>query len=453
MNAPPCLRFVRMSHLAAVGPLMLAVALRAQGATAAGDGGWGDAVNGIRLRSTVPARSASQPAPTTIHLPRFEVQIRNERNSAIRIVNAFFVSGIEIDGVSYRPVMAGNAAPTTDIPPRSESARFPIVFGEADLSGTKSAAGPFLLTAGRHVVRLIVTIQNPAIAVKSNALAIDIPAVSASVERRALVDLVSTGKPELWKALPILVAKYPDAALGAIQSAIRTTDDPSLPGTLISWLGRIPGDDVTAFLRTRLAPGNDFYSRTSAADALLRRGDRSMLGVAVATWRDFLPSLARPLSTTERDAAGALITILAQNGDAATIDTLALTTRQTNVMVRVAVVRAFMPAVAGGLGTEGDAISLNGVIDSLPTGRAGASIVRLLRAALGDCEAQVNATIWFGSERLRSPRVCDMAAMVFAMRWPDRYQFHWRASTAQHDAEIGVIRRAASSVGPPRRTS
>jgi hypothetical protein len=443
------MRFIRMSLLAGVGPLMLAVGLHAQESTAPGDGGWGDAVNGIRLRVTVPPVSTSRPAPTTIHLPLFEVQIGNERNSAIRVVTWCFVSGIEIDGVSYRQIRAGNLASTTDIAPRSESARFPTVFSEVNLVGTESGASPLLLTAGRHVVRVIATIQNPPITVKSNALAIDIPGVSASVERQTLINLVGTGKPELWTAWPILVAKYPDAALGAAQSAIRATDDPSLPGMLISWLGRIPGDDVTAFLRTRLARGNDFYSRASAGEALLRRGDRSMLGMAVATWRDLLPSLAGPPSMTERDAAGVLITILAQNGDSAMIDTLALTMRQTNVMVRIAAVRAFMPAGAGGWTADGDAISLNGVIDSLPTGRPGASIVRLLRAALDDREAQNNVTMSFGSDQLRNPRVCDVAAMVFAMRWPDRYQFHWGASTAQRDTEIEVIRRATfRSRGP-----
>jgi hypothetical protein len=434
------MRFVRISLLAAVGPLMLAVGLHAQESTAPGDGGWGDAVNGIRLRVTVPAVRTSEPAPTTIHLPLFEVQIENQRNSAIRIVNEGFVSGIEIDGVSYGQLRAGNFAQTTDIAPHSASARFLTGVGEVNRRPA-AAAGPLVLTEGRHVVRIIATIENPPITVKSNALAIDVPDVPASVERQALVDLVSTGKPELWTAWPILVAKYPDAALGAAQSAIRATDDPSLSGTLISWLGRIPGDDVTAFLRTRLARGNDFYSRASAVEALLRRGDRSMLGMAVATWRDLLPSLAGRPSMTERDPAGVLITILAQNGDPAMIDTLALTMRHTSVMVRIAAVRAFMPAKARGWTVDGRTIPLNGVIDSLPTGRAGASIVRLLRAALDDREAQHNATVSFGSEQLSDPRVCDFAATAFAMRWPDRFQFHWGASTAQRDREIEVIRR------------
>jgi hypothetical protein len=43
----------------------------------------------------VPAVRTSEPAPTTIHLPLFEVQIENQRNSAIRIVNDGFVSGID----------------------------------------------------------------------------------------------------------------------------------------------------------------------------------------------------------------------------------------------------------------------------------------------------------------------------------------------------------------------
>ncbi len=110
----------------------------------------------------------------------------------------------------------------------------------------------------------------------------------------------------------------------------------------------------------------------------------------------------------------------------------------------MAVVSAFMPSSSSGDGVSmmaGWSFVSHNVPDTLPTGAAGASIARLLRAALDD-PAPIGVTMTFGRDVLASPRVSDLAAMVFARRWPDKYQFHWQATAAQHDVEIDAIRRS-----------
>jgi hypothetical protein len=280
----------------------------------------------------------------------------------------------------------------------------------------------------------------PDLTLLSNPITIEVPDVPPARERQALVDVVSRGGEPAWDAVPTLVEKYPTAALAAIQAGMRATPSEWIRGMLVSFLGDIYDDDVTAFLRQTLEPDADFPSRVSAATILSRRGDPSALPAALAIWMELQPTLAAPLSDGTRDAVGGVISILAKSGDAGAIDALARELAHDPIDVRMAAVKVFLPE-SHHVATSGRTIGLNGGPQQLPGGTAGIAIQRLLVAALDDSQAQTGVQGTYDDVSYREPRVCDMAALVFAKRWPNTYSFQWSASVTARDVQISTIRR------------
>ncbi len=88
--------------------LVLAIRLQAQSSTSAAAAAWGDAVNGVRLRLALAPARPDEPAPTMIRLPQLEVQVRNDRDTTIRVATELVISGIEIDDVPYGVFQVGN---------------------------------------------------------------------------------------------------------------------------------------------------------------------------------------------------------------------------------------------------------------------------------------------------------------------------------------------------------
>jgi hypothetical protein len=78
----------------------------------------------------------------------------------------------------------------------------------------------------------------------------------------------------------------------------------------------------------------------------------------------------------------------------------------------------------------------------LPDGPAGVAIERLLGTALADNAQRVGYSRTVNGVAFKDPRVSDIAAMVFASRWPDKFQFRWSENVAQRDAQIEAIRNA-----------
>ena len=429
--------------------------LRAAGAPQ--EGAWGEPVEGAQLRVSV-STSPTDPARTPVSLPTFEVQVRNLGSRALTFspVGITLSSNIEIDGVWHSAPWAGSCCPAPQtVPPGTESTVFRVDFrsGPWALDGTnraftpapgtysirlRSAAGRFGVAIGSTPRREIVLI--------SNAIAIHIPDVSPAVEREALVDeVVRTGS--AGEALRRLVEKYPDAALRAIQAA-RPNADVSSRGILVSWLSKVQNDEVTAFLRAQLGSGVDYPSRSAAAWILLQRGDPAAIPAAVAAWQEL--QAARFAPPPDRNTApifwnaglhfaiSGLITTLAGSGDAQAVDALAFDLLQAPLDVRLAAVGVFLGPDTGHID-----IYLNGGPRTLPDGDAGRAIERMLLAALDDSEQRTSKTGTINGVTWSDPRVCDMAALVLATRWPEKYRFPWSRDLSERDVHIAAIRRAA----------
>jgi hypothetical protein len=76
-----------------------------------------------------------------------------------------------------------------------------------------------------------------------------------------------------------------------------------------------------------------------------------------------------------------------------------------------------------------------------PAGAVGAAIQDVLRHALDDRAPRPGQEGTFERVAIKDPRVCDLAAIVFATRWPERHTFRWSTNVEERDAQIANIRR------------
>ncbi len=446
---------VAAKHLFAGGAVALVVLMGTTArpkAVQAGADDWGEPVGGVQLRLAVGVPAKDGPSPTEVALPPLELRVRNRSGRPVAFLaeSLSIWPTIEIDNVWYSSVSAGSccSSPRT-IAPGEQSAAFRLSF-QSDLYETTGGKSRMLnLRPGKHAVRVKVSIDDrefhgrgpsfPAIVLLSNMITVDALAIPEGVEKRALVDAVSAGNEKAWQAVPKLVARYPDAALGAVEVGLRATASEFIRGILISWLGDVQGPDVTAFLQSKLGADTDYPSRAAAATILFRRGDPHGILAALQAWRDIHSTLLAPTDQLgTNDAFGGIISILAESGDADAIDALGRDSRQDPIDVRLAVVKVFLPRKQGG--TSGPVVILNGELPTLPGGPAGVAIERLLGVALDDKEPRVGLKGNYGDVTFTDPRVCDMAALTMSERWPQIYAFRWSDSVRERDAQIEKIR-------------
>ncbi|MEP6667534.1 MAG: hypothetical protein ABJF10_00190 [Chthoniobacter sp.] len=269
--------------------------------------------------------------------------------------------------------------------------------------------------------------------------------VQGKGEKEVLIKAAATGDQAGCAAARKLVEKYPDAAIDAIEAGIRASTREGYRGEFVEVAGKLPGDMPLAFLKSKLAPSNGLYSQVHAAEALFKGGHpKEAVPAMIEAWRKIQPRL----STDEADAygeVGGLITFLATSGDAKAIEALGRDDQKAPVDVRLAVVQVFLPFPknGGGFGlgkTVHAPSSPNDYMAALPAGEAGAAIERLLISALDDAERRVGLEGIYNEFSYADPRVCDMAALVLAQRWPQKYQFQWVGTSTDWDVQIARLR-------------
>jgi hypothetical protein len=69
-------------------------------------------------------------------------------------------------------------------------------------------------------------------------------------------------------------------------------------------------------------------------------------------------------------------------------------------------------------------------------GDARAAVERLLRSAVRDRTPLGDLSIKSGPNDVAEPRVCDLAALILAARWPERYAFDASLAIGQRDAVL-----------------
>lgn len=266
--------------------------------------------------------------------------------------------------------------------------------------------------------------------------------VQSKGEKEVLIRATVAGNQTGCIAARKLVAKYPDAALDAIEAGIRASTHEGYRGEFVEVAGGLPGDTPLTFLKSKLDPGNGLYSQVRAAEALFARGQPGAVPAMIEAWR----KVQSHLPANEGDAyseVGGLITFLAKSGDAKAIEALRHDLHQkAPVDVRLAVVKVFLPwpKTHGDSGSIGRSVSARADIPKLPAGEAGLAIERLLVSALDDTERRFGMKGNYNEASYEDPRICDMAAVVLSCRWPEKYRFQWVASSAECDAQIARLR-------------
>ena len=253
--------------------------------------------------------------------------------------------------------------------------------------------------------------------------------VQGKGEKPTLIEAAGKGDQAGCEAARKLVEKYPDAALAAIKAGIKASTHNGYRGEFVEIAGTLPGEASLDFLKSQLDSSNGLYSQVYAAKELSRRGERGAVPAMIEAWRKIQPRLP----TDEGDAyseVGGVIGFLATSGDVRAIEALGQDIRKAPVDVRLAVVEVFLPfPKRGGGGGLGKSVNVyadpNDYMVALPAGEAGAAIERLLAAALDDTERRVGREGDYNEFSYADPRICDMAALVLAQRWPKKYQFQW----------------------------
>ncbi|HWB30158.1 MAG TPA: hypothetical protein VG736_06620 [Vicinamibacterales bacterium] len=413
---------------------------------------WGEAVDGAQMRIAV---APNAPPPLPGDLPVFEVQVRNHGSDVLTVEpEAMTFGDMEIDGVWYLQIHAGSCCARPErVTPGSVSA-IHLLRADNPLFTTHTPAVAANIRPGRHTVR-VRTFAGPRFSIRrdaagrvsliSNAIVVDIRSASSAVERRALVERAAAGDAEGLRAARRLVAAFPDAAIPAFVHAIETTSDAGIRAAYVSLAGTIPGDLPIAFLTSQLAPNVNLLSQVTAADALLAHGRLDWVPPLIDVWHRVRRVEPQASSFHDLDATAQLIAVFVRSDDVAALDALA-DDADAPVDVRLAVVYTLLPPdTRSGVHGQANGASLAlGArhVASLPTGETGRAIDRLLVRALDDTASRVGLSITYDGTSYADPRVCDMAALVMATRWPDRYHFTWPANVTERDAQIAAIRNA-----------
>jgi hypothetical protein len=239
--------------------------------------------------------------------------------------------------------------------------------------------------------------------------------VQAKGQKQLLIDATVSGGTWSGHQARILVAKYPEAALAAIEKGFENATDEWRKSELISVAGEIEGDAPVPFLTAKLEKEPSLSCRLAAATALLKHGRREGIPKMIAAW-----------NAGEGGSRGfggnPLVSFLATCGAPEAIVALGKTLRARPVDVRLEVVETL-----GDVETKGAALD---------------AIEKLLVETLEDTEERTGLSGSRNGRSFSDPRVCDFAAVALASLFPSKYVFDLDESLPARDRERLAITNA-----------
>jgi len=209
---------------------------------------------------------------------------------------------------------------------------------------------------------------------------------------------------------------------------------------------RLPGDLPVSFLKEQLEQGNGRDSQIAAAKGLQSRAKADEVTAMIGVWHTLQQRIAQgemdpawrmrwiPGMSDEppeedmniRFQVDEVAILLANSGTAPGIETLRESMPKLPVNVRMTVVEKFVPPDPYVADTDKSA-----------DGDAEKAIERLLTEALTDTGG---GSASFGKEGFKDARICDIAALALAKRWPEKYRFTWTDSEADRERQVAPIR-------------
>jgi hypothetical protein len=257
--------------------------------------------------------------------------------------------------------------------------------------------------------------------------------VAGRDEAEVLDELVREGGEGAPRVVERLIALDPGRAVRAVEE-LSGAADPWTAARLVEVIARVDHPAVAPLLRRRLASGAT-RARIAAARALGSwvGGRDEAAAVLLALWRDWhAPDDAVTwLEPADDDALEALVEAVAGLGTPSALRALGDDLAARDVAARALVLTALLPKPSeGGWGIGGGPAS---GLDLHLEEAAGVEAEALLAAALLDDEESGLSSVRVGDAWLLEPRLCDLAALALARRWPERFAFDPGAAREARD--------------------
>lgn len=251
--------------------------------------------------------------------------------------------------------------------------------------------------------------------------------VQAKGEQGVLVAATKRGDTWSGDQAKLLVARYPDVALAAIEEGLAHAKETWHRSALIDAAAELPADAPVAFLLHELEVEPALAVRLTAAQGLFRHGKTDGIPKMIEAWK-----AARRDGAREHEG---LIAFLASCRSTDAIAALGEGLRERPLDVRLAVVEAFsgrgsFVSFSTGEGAPGGA---RGGGEVGPETRD--AIEKLLVECLEDTEARTGMSGSWNGKSYHDPRVCDFAGFMLNERWPDRFEFDLGESQVVRDRQ------------------
>jgi hypothetical protein len=272
-----------------------------------------------------------------------------------------------------------------------------------------------------------------------------------------IVEVVSRGDHSSQTCVRELLKKWPQRIGAAIEGA-RHANNSWVRGRLVRAIGESKEPQALEFLLEEVKTGPFARGRIEAARALNDRKNPAGLKAIVKEWESSAqPREARdpnvPPSAADFDHSStiqegriAMATFLLESGDATAIDILGKDLASRPEEIKLATLEAI---------ESGDRYSEEFPSRPEPGSVMDRKIEEILAELLRVTDRQVGLSGGRSmpdgtSVSYSDPRICDMAALEMASRWPDRYHFNPSDPTQTRDrAIVGIEKRWRRDRGLP----
>jgi hypothetical protein len=255
--------------------------------------------------------------------------------------------------------------------------------------------------------------------------------VQSKGEAAVLVEGVRMGN---WSSMAQgrrLLEAYPGVAAEAIMAGVRSAKDGLVRNYLVQLLSGAKDDGSGKFLRETMTGAPSLDMRLAAARALLQRGSDDALPAMIAEWKRITSDSSVKSEDIQRSLSD-LGHFLAWSGRPDAIEALAAGLPMCPVRTRLDVIndfdfKKFVAARRPHLSIS-DATISDGLVEAL------------LILALDDRERRKGFSMSSDAHNISDPKICDMAAMKLAERWPEKYAFKWSGAPDGNEKQIAVIK-------------
>ena len=239
-------------------------------------------------------------------------------------------------------------------------------------------------------------------------------------EKQMLMDTVATGGNDAPAQAEILSQKYPDVSTESLVQGARSTTNSWIRSRLIEQIAKLDRATGRDFLKAELEHGPTLQSRVAAAFGLLPSQKQRATEAMIQEWKN-LPSIQNG------DDSGweSLVDFLGSCDSVDAVNALSDNIGRRSPEVKLKVIEA--------LG-EKERWNFNSTFGPV-SAETLAVMEKSLIAALEDTEERMGLSGSRNGKNYSDPRICDIAGLFLAERWPERYKFDISAPLKTRDRQ------------------